>query len=154
MCAEGYDPELGAFTQSFGSQAARRLAAADPDGRLPAADDPRIVGTVAAIERELLQDGFVLRYRSDAADDGLPAGEGVFLPCSFWLVDNYVLPGRARRRPARCSTGCWRWPTTSACSPRSTTRVAERQLGNFPQAFTHLAYVQAAANLARAQRAT
>ena len=91
----------------------------------------------------------MLRYRTrEDGVDGLPPGEGVFLPCSFWLVDCYELLGRhdeahelfeRLRRPRA---------TTSACSPRSTTRKAKRLLGNFPQAFTHLALVNTAFNLA------
>src|SRR5262249_53814667 len=94
VCDEGCDAELNSFTQSFGSKqldaALLQLALV---GFLPP-NDERIVGTVAAIERDLLRDGFVARYRSDQTDDGLPGGEGVFLPCSFWLVDNY--PPHAR----------------------------------------------------------
>ena len=73
---------------------ARRQHADDPAGRLPPADDPRVVGTVDAIQRELLVDGFVLRYPSEDGVDGLPPGEGAFLPCSFWLADNLALIGR------------------------------------------------------------
>src|SRR5581483_2466321 len=96
VCEQGYDEELGSFVQSYGSKELDASLLLLPlVGFLPA-DDPRIAGTVAAVERTLLQDGFVLRYRThhDGAVDGLPAGEGVFLPCSFWLVDCYELVGR------------------------------------------------------------
>jgi GH15 family glucan-1,4-alpha-glucosidase len=143
VCNEGYNAELGSFTQALGSsELDAALLQLPMVGFLPP-DDERIVGTVAAIERDLLRDGFVLRYRSETVNDGLPAGEGVFLPCSFWLVDNYVFQGRtleARRLFDRLSkltndVGLF----SEEYDPHS-----GRQLGNMPQAFTHLAYVQAA----------
>ena len=85
-------------------------------GFLPA-DDPRMVGTVAAIERFLVRDGFVHRYMHDEetrAVDGLPPGEGAFLPCTFWLADNLALQGRHERGPRRSSSGCSTSATTSA----------------------------------------
>jgi GH15 family glucan-1,4-alpha-glucosidase len=143
VCAEGYDPELGSFVQAYGSkQLDAALLQIPGTGFLPATDE-RMVGTVAAIERELVADGFVLRYRSGASDDGLPPGEGAFLPCSFWLVDNYVMQGR--RDDARAlydklvgvanDVGLF----SEEYDP-----VGKRALGNMPQAFTHLAFVQAA----------
>jgi GH15 family glucan-1,4-alpha-glucosidase len=143
VCNEGYNAEIGSFTQALGStQLDAALLQLPMVGFLPPTDE-RIVGTVAAIERELLRDGFVLRYLSENVDDGLPAGEGVFLPCSFWLVDNYVFQGRtleARRLFDRLAgltndVGLF----SEEYDPH-----AGRQLGNTPQAFTHLAYVQAA----------
>ena len=103
------------FVQSYGSKRARREPAAAAGGRLPAAARPARHGTVAAIERRLLRDGFVQRYDTARSDDGLPPGEGAFLACSFWLVDAYVMLGPARRCAARCSSGCSRSATTSAC---------------------------------------
>ena len=97
VCREGFDAELGAFVQSYGSKRLDASLLMIPlVGFLPA-DDPRVVGTVAAIERELMRDGFVARYRADEENvgvDGLPPGEGAFLPCTFWLADNYALQGR------------------------------------------------------------
>jgi GH15 family glucan-1,4-alpha-glucosidase len=143
ICDEGYNPDVGSFTQAFGStQLDAALLQLPLVGFLPP-NDPRIVGTIAAIERTLLRDGFVLRYRSETVDDGLPAGEGVFLPCSFWLVDNYVLQGRTRdaralfNRLAGLSNDVGLF--SEEFDPHS-----GRQLGNMPQAFTHLAYVRAA----------
>ena len=101
-----------------------------------------MVGTVAAIERELMQDGFVLRYRSDAADDGLPPGEGAFLPCSFWLVGNYVAQGRqgdARKLYDKLVAIA----NDVGLFAEEYDPVAKRQLGNVPQAFTHLSFVRA-----------
>ena len=96
-CDEGFNAERGAFTQYYGSDRARRELLLIPlVGFLPATD-PRVVGTVDAIERELVRGGFVERYRADEENadvDGLPPGEGAFLPCSFWLADNLALQGR------------------------------------------------------------
>ncbi len=94
VCARAFDASLGSFVQSYGSTELDASLLQIPIlGFLPA-DDPRVVGTVAAIERGLMVDGFVMRYRSETAPDGLPAGEGAFLACSFWLVDAYVLQRR------------------------------------------------------------
>ena len=146
VCEEGFNPDLGSFTQSFGStQLDGALLQLAPVGFLPARD-PRILGTIEAIERELLHDGFVLRYRSDETADGLPAGEGVFLPCSFWLVDNYVLIGRQNDAQTLYNR------LTSLANDvgllaEEYDPAGGRMLGNFPQAFTHLALVRAASLL-------
>jgi GH15 family glucan-1,4-alpha-glucosidase len=118
-------------------------------GFLPA-DDPRVVATTASIERELLEDGFVHRYRETAAPavDGLPAGEGIFLPCTFWLCDNYALAGRyddarklfERLLAVRNDLGL----LSEEYDPRT-----KRLLGNFPQAFSHVSLVNTALNLTR-----
>jgi len=148
VCEHGFDPELGSFTQSYGSpELDASLLLLPLVGFLPCSD-PRIRGTIEAVERELLQDGFVLRYRtSESAADGLPPGEGVFLPCSFWLCDCYELLGRhdeAHELFARLvALGNDLGLMSEEYDPR-----AERQLGNFPQAFTHLALVNTAFNLA------
>src|SRR4029077_17020349 len=94
ICSQGFDRSVNAFTQSFGSSDLDASLLRLPIvGFLPA-DDPRVRGTVAAIERELVSDGFVLRYRSETDVDGLAPGEGAFLPCTFWLADAYILQGR------------------------------------------------------------
>jgi GH15 family glucan-1,4-alpha-glucosidase len=143
VCAKGFDAELNSFTQSYGSQELDAALLLIPlVGFLPA-DDPRVRGTVEAIERELLWEGFVLRYK---AQDGLPPGEGVFLPCSFWLADCYELLGRhddahalfERLLALRNDLGL----LAEEYDP-----IAQRQLGNFPQAFTHLALVNTAFNV-------
>jgi GH15 family glucan-1,4-alpha-glucosidase len=120
-------------------------------GFLPATD-ARMQGTVDAIRRELTIDGFVKRYTTDSAVDGLPDGEGVFLPCTFWLVDNLALMGRideARALFARLvglanDVGL----LAEEYDPRS-----RRLLGNFPQAFSHVAMVNSAYNLSRIESA-
>jgi GH15 family glucan-1,4-alpha-glucosidase len=148
VCRHGYDPGLDAFVQAYGS---RRLDASllllPVVGFLPP-EDPRVRGTVAAVERHLVADGLVRRYDTAATDDGLPPGEGAFLACSFWLVDAYVLQGRtaeARRLferllALRNDVGL----LAEEYDPR-----AGRLVGNFPQAFSHLALVEAAYNLTR-----
>jgi GH15 family glucan-1,4-alpha-glucosidase len=143
ICTEGYDADLGSFTQAFGSkQLDGALLQLPLCGFLPATDE-RMRGTVAAIESELLHDGFVLRYKTEHADDGLPPGEGVFLPCSFWLVDNYVVQGRDREAKVLFDRLCGISNDVGLFSEEYDP-AAKRQLGNTPQAFTHLAHVQAA----------
>jgi GH15 family glucan-1,4-alpha-glucosidase len=146
VCERGYDEGLGSFVQSYGSQELDASLLLIPlIGFLPASDR-RVRGTIEAIERELLEDGFVHRYRTHTEVDGLPPGEGVFLPCSFWLVDCYELIGRRdeartlfRRLVALANdVGL----LAEEYDPKS-----QRLLGNFPQAFTHLALVNSAFNL-------
>ena len=153
VCDEGYDADERTFTQAYGSKALdASLLVLPMFGFLPATDD-RIVGTVAAIERELLHDGFVLRYRSDEVADGLPAGEGVFLPCSFWLADNYVMQGRheeARVLFERLAG----LANDVGLFAEEYDPVAQRQLGNFPQVFTHMGFVQSATNLSSGRMVT
>ncbi len=148
VCTKGYDREIGAFVQSYGSkQADASLLMLALVGFLPASD-PRIAGTVAFIERTLLRDGLVMRYVPDFAHDGLPGGEGVFLACSFWLVDNYILLGRradAERLFARLIGLC----NDVGLLSEEYDSQAGRLLGNFPQALSHIALVNTAANLSR-----
>jgi len=151
VCARGFDPGLGAFVQSYD---ARRLDASllmiPLVGFLPATD-PRVRGTVEAIERDLTVDGFVSRYAPEPGVDGLPPGEGSFLLCSFWLADVLAMMGRrddARRLfdrllAIRNDVGL----LSEAYDP-----VAGRMLGNFPQAFSHIGLVNTAYNLMRGDR--
>ncbi|MSO78779.1 MAG: glycoside hydrolase family 15 protein [Acidimicrobiia bacterium] len=146
VCAEGFDAERGSFVQSFGSKALDASLLMIPlVGFLPP-DDPRVVGTVDAIERELMRDGFVQRYLTDDGVDGLPPGEGVFLPCSFWLADNLALMGRmdeARALFERLVALCNDVGLISEEYDPSACRL----LGNFPQAMTHVALINTACNL-------
>jgi GH15 family glucan-1,4-alpha-glucosidase len=151
VCERGFDPHLGSFVQFFGSKSLDASLLMLPlVGFLPA-DDARVRGTVTAIERELVVDGLVRRYHSDPAIDGLPPGEGAFLPCSFWLADNLLLQGRSaealtlfeRLLSLRNDVGL----LAEEYDP-----VQKRQLGNFPQAFSHLALVGTALNLGRSAR--
>jgi GH15 family glucan-1,4-alpha-glucosidase len=146
VCTRGYDAKDNTFVQSFGDAALDASLLLIPIvGFLPP-DDPRVQGTVAAIERRLLRDGFVLRYDTGTAVDGLPPGEGAFLACSFWLVDTYVLLGRydeahalfERLLALRNDVGL----LAEEYDPHT-----QRQLGNFPQAFSHLALINAAHSL-------
>ncbi len=149
VCGHGYDASQNAFVQSFGDATLdASLLLLPMVGFLPP-DDPRVRGTVAAIERKLVRDGLVMRYDAGSSVDGLPPGEGAFLACSFWLVDNYVLLGRYDEAAAlfdrllslRNDVGL----LAEEYDPHS-----RRQLGNFPQAFSHLALINAAHNLTTA----
>ena len=149
VCARGFDAHQNSFVQSFGATALdASLLLLPMVGFLPAAD-PRVRGTLRAIESNLMQDGLVLRYRTTEVADGLPPGEGVFLACSFWLADNYVLQGRleearklfVRLLSLRNDVGLLAEEYDSG---------EKRQLGNFPQAFSHLALINTARNLTRA----
>jgi GH15 family glucan-1,4-alpha-glucosidase len=148
VCREGFDSSLNSFVQSYGSK--------DPDasllmlplvGFLPATD-PRILGTVAYIERRLRTNGFVTRYLPSPDVDGLPPGEGAFLLCTFWLADNFALQGRYNEATAlfeqllslRNDVGL----LAEQYDPS-----ARRLLGNFPQAFSHVGLINTARNLSR-----
>ena len=146
VCRRGYDHGKNAFVQSYGSQELDASLLLVPHTGFRPAHDARMRGTVAAIERELMRDGFVLRYRTERADDGLPAGEGVFLACSFWLADNYLLQGRTAeaRELFERLTGL---ANDVGLLAEQYDPHAKRQLGNFPQAFSHVALVNTAFNL-------
>jgi GH15 family glucan-1,4-alpha-glucosidase len=146
VCELGYDPKKGSFTQSFGDQELDASLLLIPQvGFLPI-DDARVKGTIAAIERELLVDGFVLRYRTENVKDGLPAGEGVFLACSFWLADCYQRQGRDVEANAMVERLLALRNDVGLLSEEYDTK-AGRQLGNFPQAFSHLTLVQSVLGL-------
>jgi GH15 family glucan-1,4-alpha-glucosidase len=149
VCRKGFDAKRGAFVQAYGSDRLDASLLLLPQlGFLPPSD-PRVRGTVAAIERELVRDGFVLRYDTERSLDGLPPGEGAFLACSFWLADAYLLDGRIdeakrlfrRLLSIRNDLGL----LAEEYDPR-----ARRQVGNFPQAFSHVALVNTALNLTNA----
>ena len=151
VCAHGYDPGLNSFVQSYGSQqldaSLLQLAAV---GFVPA-EDPRFVGTVAAIERHLLRNNFVMRYDTQATRDGLPPGEGVFLACSFWLVDAYAVTGRhdeARRLFDHLLT----LRNDVGLLAEEYDPASQRLTGNFPQAFSHVALIGSAHNLFHADK--
>ena len=94
VCKEGFDRDLGSFVQSFGSKELDASLLMLPLVGFLSPEDPRMKGTIAAIEKNLLIDGFVARYDTSTCVDGVRGTEGAFLPCSFWLVDNYVLQNR------------------------------------------------------------
>jgi GH15 family glucan-1,4-alpha-glucosidase len=148
VCANGWDPRQGSFVQAYGSgQLDASLLLIPETGFLPA-DDPRVTGTVAAVERRLMRDGLLLRYDTGEVSDGLSAGEGAFLACSFWLADAYVLMGRVAEAQALFER------LLSLCNDvgllaEEYDPAARRQLGNFPQAFSHVGLVNTALNLSR-----
>jgi GH15 family glucan-1,4-alpha-glucosidase len=154
VCRHGYDPDRGSFVQSYGSPALDASLLLIPlVGFLPP-DDPRVVGTVAAVERELVRDGFVLRYAGDEGGvDGLPAGEGAFLPCTCWLADAYSQAGR-HEEAERLFERLLAIRNDVGLLSEEYDPAAGRMLGNFPQAFSHVALVNTASNLARTGRGT
>jgi GH15 family glucan-1,4-alpha-glucosidase len=150
VCAKAFHPEVGAFTQFYGSELLDASVLMLPlVGFLPA-NDPRVVGTIEAIQRELVFDGLVYRYHptKSVSVDGLPPGEGAFLPCSFWLVDCLYLIGREREArkfydhllSLRNSLGL----LAEEYDPER-----RRQVGNFPQAFSHIGLINSAQTLSR-----
>jgi len=151
VCQKSFDPELNSFVQSYGSKLVDASVLLLPlVGFLPPSDS-RVRGTVEAIEKRLLVDGFVLRYDSAATDDGLPEGEGAFLACSFWLADNYLLLGRqddALRLFERLLT----LRNDVGLLSEEYDPALKRQVGNFPQAFSHIALLSTAFNLGHARR--
>lgn len=152
VCSRGFDVGLNAFTQYYGSQIPDASLLMIPlVGFLPARD-PRVAGTVALVERGLLRDGFVHRYPVEERQqevDGLPAGEGTFLPCSFWLADNYVLAGRYDESRALFERLIGVANDVGLLAEEYDVG-ARRLVGNFPQAFSHVGLVNTARNLARA----
>jgi GH15 family glucan-1,4-alpha-glucosidase len=153
VCAHGYDASLGSFVQAYGTRLLDASLLLLPlVGFLPP-DDPRVRGTVAAIERHLVSDGFVLRYDSSKTKDGLPPGEGAFLACSFWLADNYVLQGR-RDDACRLFERLLSLRNDVGLLAEEWDARAQRLAGNFPQAFSHVGLVGTAMNLARADAAS
>ena len=148
VCRRGFHRERGAFTQVYGSTALDASLLMLPlVGFLPASD-PRMRATLDAIRRELTVDGLVLRYAEGAADDGLPPGEGTFLLCTFWLADNLALRGEAAEARAIFERLLALRNDVGLLSEQYDPR-ARRMLGNFPQAFSHVALVNCAHYLAR-----
>lgn len=150
VCREGFNHQLNTFTQYYGGTGLDASLLFIPlSGFLPA-NDPRVVGTIKAIERELIQDGLLLRFRPEADVDGLSGEEGVFLACSFWMAGVYQMMGRKedacrifeRAASTRNDLGL----LAEEYDPKG-----RRQLGNFPQAFSHFALVNAAFALAEGQ---
>jgi GH15 family glucan-1,4-alpha-glucosidase len=149
VCTRGYSERLQSFVQCYGTQQVDASLLLLPNVGFLKPSDPRISGTIAAIERMLVTDGLVRRYDTETTQDGLPPGEGVFLACSFWLVDAYVMLGRlddARRLFDRLLT----LRNDVGLLSEEYDPGARRMLGNFPQAFSHIALVNSAFNLTRA----
>jgi len=153
VCRNGFNRQKGAFTQFYGStEVDASLLLLPIVGFLPPSD-PRVAGTLAAIERELLRDGFLLRYATHSESskvDGLPPGEGVFLPCTFWLADSYAVHGRYDEARATFER-VLKLTNDVGLLSEEYDPGARRLVGNFPQAFTHVALVNTARNLHRAE---
>jgi GH15 family glucan-1,4-alpha-glucosidase len=146
VCANGYDSTRGSFVQAYGSRELDASLLLIPlVGFLPASD-PRVEGTVRAIENDLMVDGLVHRYHTTRTDDGLPPGEGAFLACSFWYVDNLALSGRHAEAREMFENLLGLRNDVGLLSEEYDMRD-RRQLGNFPQAFSHVALVDSAFNL-------
>jgi GH15 family glucan-1,4-alpha-glucosidase len=148
VCREGFNVELNSFTQAYGSAELDASTLLIPLlGFLPP-EDPRVIGTVEAIQRDLTRDGFVQRYHTHEVDDGLPTGEGVFLPCSFWLVDALLMLEREDEAQALFEKliGV---SNDLGLLAEEYDPSAKRLLGNYPQAFTHVGLVNSAYNLSK-----
>jgi GH15 family glucan-1,4-alpha-glucosidase len=152
VCAHGFNATVGAFTQFYGSDKLDASVLMMPlVGFLPAMD-PRVRSTIEAIQRDLTRDGFVYRYHPDesAAIDGLPPGEGAFLPCSFWLVDCLAQLGRQDEARALFESLLAKRTPLGLIAEEYDPGL-KRLVGNFPQAFTHVGLVNSAQNLSEHQ---
>jgi GH15 family glucan-1,4-alpha-glucosidase len=148
VCNNGYDAELGSFVQTYGGREMdASLLQIALTGFLPV-DDPRVAGTVAQIEKSLMQDGLLLRYDSERSTDGVSGSEGTFLVCSFWLADVYVLQGRDQEASDLFDRLCGLCNDVGLLAEQYDPR-AGRMLGNFPQAFSHIGIINTALNLHR-----
>jgi GH15 family glucan-1,4-alpha-glucosidase len=146
ICKKGVDAKRGCFVQAYGSQQLDASLLLLPlVGFLPSSD-PRIKATVREIEKRLIRKGVVCRYETQSGVDGLPPGEGAFLACSFWLVDNYTLMGR-RKQALRLFAKLKRLANDVGLYAEEYDPETGRMLGNFPQAFSHVALINTAVNL-------
>ena len=147
LCQNAFNSDVGAFTQYYGSKTLDPSVLLMPlVGFLPTSD-PRARSTVAAIERHLMVDGLIMRYDTRETEDGLPPGEGAFLACSFWLVDNLVMQGRIQEAERLFDRLCGLANDVGLLAEEYDPS-AKRLVGNFPQAFSHIALINSALNLA------
>ena len=146
VCHKSFNTRLNSFVQSYGSRELDASLLLIPGTGFLPPEDPRVRGTLEAIERHLTVDGLVLRYRSNRVVDGLPRGEGFFLACSFWLADNYVMQGRHDEARALFERLLALRNDVGLLSEQYDLR-AHRMLGNFPQAFSHVGLINTAFNL-------
>ena len=151
VCERGFDEELGSFVQSYGSKELDASLLLLPTVGFLEPSDPRIKGTIEAVEKRLFVDGFLLRYDTHTSDDGLPAGEGAFLACTFWLADAYVMVGRIDDARALFER-LLGLTNDVGLLPEECDTKGHRMVGNFPQAFSHVALVNTAHNLSRATK--
>jgi len=148
ICQHGFDAKRNTFVQYYGGKPVDAALLLMPlVGFLPH-DDPRVIGTVDAIQRELMRDGFVYRYSTDESEDGLPPGEGAFLACSLWLADVLILMGR-REEARELFERVLSVRNDVGLLAEEYDPVARRMLGNFPQAFSHVGVINTARNLTR-----
>jgi GH15 family glucan-1,4-alpha-glucosidase len=143
----GVDPARGCFTQHYDTTEVDASLLLLPTVGFVAADDPRMLATIAAIEEDLLREGLVLRYRTGSGVDGLSGDEHPFLACSFWLVSAYALAGRVQDATALMERLVGLANDVGLLSEEYDVG-GHRMAGNFPQAFSHLALVRAARTLA------
>jgi len=149
VCRKGFDTERNTFVQFYGGKELDASLLMIPLVGFLSPDDPRVRGTIAAIQSDLVRDGFVARYNPKEEVDGLPPGEGVFLPCTFWLADNLALQGRlsdAQQLFERLLSLC----NDVGLLSEEYDSEKHRLVGNFPQAFTHVSLINTACNLSRA----
>ncbi|KAA0910909.1 glycoside hydrolase family 15 protein [Pusillimonas sp. ANT_WB101] len=150
VCREAFNPKINSFVQYYGSDCLDASLLHIPlTGFLPA-DDPRVIGTVKAIEQRLTRNGLLLRYETEHGVDGLPVGEGAFLACSFWLADVYVLQGRDQDARALFDLLAGLCNDVGLLAEQYDPEQ-RRMLGNFPQAFSHVGIINTALNLHRAK---
>jgi GH15 family glucan-1,4-alpha-glucosidase len=151
ICDHGFDRQQETFTQSYGSKGVDASLLLMPAlGFLPA-DDPRVQGTIRAVERTLLRDGFVLRYATEEANDGLTGNEGAFLACSFWLVDAYAYSGR-RKDAEELFERLLLLRNDLGLLSEEYDPSSKRLISNFPQAFSHLALIHSACVLSETEQ--
>jgi GH15 family glucan-1,4-alpha-glucosidase len=152
VTTNGYDADRKTFVQAYGRKELDASLLLIPLVHFLPATDPRMRGTIEAIKAELMHDGFVSRYKTDETNDGLPPGEGTFLPCTFWLVDNLALIGQIDEA-TNLFEKLLGLRNDVGLLAEEYNHVQKRQLGNFPQALTHVGLVNSAYNLDRVRRA-
>jgi GH15 family glucan-1,4-alpha-glucosidase len=146
VCDRGFDKSRGSFTQYYGGQTLDASLLLMPQVGFLGPDDPRIIGTIKAVEQELLRNGLVMRYATEAVDDGVGGTEGAFLACSFWLADAYVLAGR-REEAVELFEHLLSLRNGLGLLAEEYDPVRKRLVGNFPQGFSHVGLVNTAHNL-------
>ena len=149
ICMKGFDEKKNSFVQSYGGSTLDASLLLMPQVGFLSPDDPRITGTIAAVERELLRGGLVMRYSTNLTDDGVGGREGAFLACSFWLADAYVLSGR-RQDAHQLFDHLLSLRNDLGLLAEEFDPVGRRLLGNFPQAFSHIGLINTAHNLVSA----
>jgi len=149
ICEHGFNAQKNSFVQYYGGKALDASLLLMPQTGFLPPNDPRVAGTIAAIESELLQDGLVLRYSTNSTNDGLDGAEGAFLVCSFWLADAYVLCGQ-RDKAIAIFERLLRLRNDLGLLSEEYDTIGRRMLGNFPQAFSHIGLINTAHNLLKA----